>query len=114
MAVRIVSLNIRGVTGKERFLANLAAKLKVDFMFLQETYIDSDRRFKELLESLGIATGAYSAGTSGTRGVCTLQFSDRHETIDTSQDAEGRCIIVRIKSRDGKKETTLVNTYAPC
>ena len=114
MELRIVSLNIRGVTGKERFLANLAAKLKVDFMFLQETYIDNDRKFKELLEDLGIVTGSYSAGTSGTEGVCTLQFSDRHEMMDTYQDTEGRCTIVRIKSRDGKKETTLVNTYAPC
>ena len=117
MEVRIVSLNIRGVTGKGRFLANLAAKLKVDFMFLQEIYymyIDSERKFKELLENLGIATGSCSAGTSGTKGVCILQFSDRHEMMDTNQDTEGRCTIVRIKSRDGEKKITLVNTYAPC
>ena len=55
MELRIASLNIRGVTGKEKFLANLAAKLRLDFMFLQETYIDSTRRFVNLLEELGIA-----------------------------------------------------------
>ena len=83
MEIKIVSLNIRGVTGKERFLANLAAKLRVDFMFLQETYID--RRFGELLENLGITKGSYSAGTSKTKGVCILQFSDRYEFTDTNQ-----------------------------
>ena len=114
MEVKIVSLNIRGVTGKERFLANLAAKLRVDFMFLQETDIDSERRFGELLESLGITTGSYSAGTNGTKVVCILQFSDRHEITDTNQDNEGRCTIARIKNRDGSQAITLVNTYAPC
>ena len=69
MELRIVSLNIRGVTGKERFLANLAAKLRLDFMFLQETYIDSERRFVELLEEVGITKGTHSAGKSNSRGL---------------------------------------------
>ena len=114
MEIKIVSLNIRGVTGKERFLANLAAKLRVDFMFLQETYIDSERKFGELLENLGLTKGSYSAGTSKTKGVCILQFSDRHEITDTNQDNEGRCTIARIKSRGRSQEITLINTYAPC
>ena len=112
--LKIVSLNIRGLTGKESFLVNLAAKLRVDFMFLQESYIDSERKFVKLLEKLGITKGSYSAGTSKTNGVCTLQFSDRHEITDTNQDNEGRYTITRIKSRDRAQETTLVNTYAPC
>ena len=114
MKLRIVSLNIRGVTGKEKFLANLAAKLKLDFMFLQESYIDSERRFVELLEEVSITKGTYSAGKSNSRGVCTLQFSDNYEITGTNQDNEGRCTIARIKSRDGLQEMTLVNTYAPC
>ena len=79
-------------------------------MFLEETYINSERRFVELLERLGITKGSYSAGTSKTNGVCTLQFSDRHEITDTNQDNEGRCTITRIKSRDRAQEITLVNT----
>ena len=114
MEMKVVSLNIRGVTGKERFLVNLATKLQLDFMFLQETYIDNERKFIELIEKLGITSGAYSAGVSGAKGVCTLQFSDRHEIMNTNRDTEGRCVIVRVKSRDGKKKTTLINTYAPC
>ena len=83
-------------------------------MFLQETHIDNNRKFVNLLENVGIAKGTYSEGTSSTKGVCILQFSDNYEITDTNQDKEGRCTIARIKNRNGSQGMTLINTYAPC
>ena len=81
-------------------------------MFLQETYIDNTRRFVNLLEELGTVEGTYSAGTSNSRAVCTLQFSvvQNYKITDTNQDNEGRCTIAKIKSRDGSQGITLINT----
>ena len=114
MEMRVISLNIRGVTEKERFLSNLAAKHRIDFMLLQETYINNNTKFVNLLEKLGIAEGSYSAGTHNSKGVCILKFSDKYDIINTNQDSDGRCSIVEIRSKDGLQEATLVNTYAPC
>ena len=114
MELRVISLNIRGVTEKERFLSNLAAKHKIDFMLLQETYINNKTKFVNLLEKLGIAEGTYSAGTHNSKRVCILKFSDKYDIINTNQDSDGRCSIAEIRSKDGLHEATLVNTYAPC
>ena len=114
MELRVISLNIRGVTEKERFLSNLAAKHKIDFLLLQEKYINNNTKFVNLLEKLGIAEGSYSAGTHNSKGVCILKFSDRYDIINTNQESDGRCCIVEIRSKDGLHEATLVNTYAPC
>ena len=113
MELRVISLNIRGVTGKERFLSNLAAKHKIDFL-PQETYVDNKTKFGNLLEELGIAEGFYSAGKNNRKGVCILKFSDNDDITSTNQDSDGRCSIAEVKSKDGSHAATLVSTYAPC
>ena len=110
MELRVISLNIRGVTREERFLSNLAAKHKIDFLLLQATYVDNKTTFGNLLEELGIAEGTYSAGKNNSNGVCILKFSDNYDITSTNQDSDGRCSIAEVKSKDGSHAATLVNT----
>ena len=113
MELRVTSLNIGGITGKERFLSKLAAEYKIDFLLLQETYVDNRTKFGNLLEKLGIAKGTYRAGKKNSKGVCILKYSDDYEITGTNQDSKGRCTIAEI-SKDGSHVATLVNTYASC
>ena len=75
MELKIVSLNIRGVTGKEKFLANLAAKLRLDFMFLQETYIDSEN--ESLVNKLNNQTTKGRVSPEGSE--LTFRFQKKSE-----------------------------------
>ena len=85
---------------------------RADFVLLQETYIDTEPKFKDLLEKLGIAEGHQSPGTSRSKGVCTLKFSDKFNTINNSRDDHGRRSITEIESNKGQRYT-IVNTYFP-
>ena len=54
MEMRLVTINIRGVRDKDAYIRSLARKHRADFVLLQETYIDTEPKFKDLLEKLGI------------------------------------------------------------
>ena len=82
-------------------------------MRLQETYIDTEPKFKDLLERLGISKGHQSPGTSRSKGVCTLKFSDKFNIISNSRDDHGRRSIIETESKEGGQRYIIVNTYFP-
>ena len=58
MEMRLVTINIRGVRDKDADIRGLARQHRADFVLLvQETYIDTEPKFKDLLERLGISEG---------------------------------------------------------
>ena len=50
--MRLVTINIRGVRDKDAYIRSLARKHRADFVLLQETYIDTEPKFKDLLEKI--------------------------------------------------------------
>lgn len=112
MSIKLISLNIRGVRGKETFIITTINKYKIDFLLLQETYIKNDYEAHQFLERLGLKEGVFSFGESNSRGVAILKCNNAFKLNTQHSDNDGRTCFLTIEGNNSK--FILINTYAPC
>ena len=106
----LLTLNIRGCRNKQQHIITLAKKHKSDFIFLQETNINTEHEAQTYTRSLGMRNSHFSLGQH-CRGVGIIQTSDRWEITHRDRDNEGRRVTINIT--DKRVTYTLVNIYAP-
>src|ERR1700729_3387588 len=111
--ISIISINIHGLKTKIQHIVDLIHKYKTDFIFLQETYVDTDFKAQKYLTHLGLRHACFSLARYA--GVGILQTSDSWDIIHENTDSEGRIAIIQVKSKNDRnpEEHTLVNIYAP-
>ena len=111
MALNALSLNIRGVRGKETYLVSLIKRYKPDLLLLQETYIPGEVEAKRFLIKMGLKEGNFSHGDTRSRGTCTLLCSDKWTMTNKMNDKLGRTDYTKVT--DGDHTLNIINTYAP-
>ena len=106
----LVTLNIRGLKNKQKYIIHLVRKHRPDFIFLQETNINTHFIAQRYTADMGFKNSIFSLGTYA-RGVSIIQTSDKYTVTHTHTDDEGRLAIIRVENENNKY--TLVNIYAP-
>src|ERR1700729_1479259 len=111
--ISIISININGLKTKIHHIINLIYQYKTDFIFLQETHVDTDFKAHKYLTKLGLRHACFSLARHA--GVGILQTSDNWDIIHKNTDREGRVAIIQVKNKNdiNPEEHTLVNIYAP-
>jgi exonuclease III len=111
--ISIISININGLEKKIRQIIELIHQYKTDFIFLQETYVDTDFKAHKYLTQLGLQHACFSLARYA--GVGILQTSDSWDIIQQNTDSEGRIAIIQVESRNDRnpEKHTLVNVSAP-
>src|SRR6202042_2854157 len=111
--ISIISINIHGLKTKIHHIIDLIHQYKTDFIFLQETYVDTDFKAQKYLTHLGLRHACFSLARHA--GVGILQTSDSWDIIHENTDSEGRIAIIQVKSRNDRnpEKHTLLNVYAP-
>src|SRR6202042_1980914 len=111
--ISIISINIHGLKTKIQHIVDLIHKYKTDFIFLQETHVDTDFKAHKYLTKLGLRHACFSLARHA--GVGILQTSDNWDIIHKNTDREGRVAIIQVKNKNdiNPEEHTLVNIYAP-
>ena len=108
----IVSVNARGTNEIRKLVGieNLIKKYKPDFLFIQETNINSIYRARQQINRLGLKNGIYNLGNH-FNGTAILQTSNRWKIVDQTTDNTGRK--VELKINNGSHSYTLINIYTP-
>ena len=112
-SLKILSLNISGLRKKTNNVSILIIKYKPDFIFLQETNINSIFLERQVIESLKLEPNScfFNYNINKSNGTCILQTSDKWQITFVKFFQEGRTILMKI--RNGNKLKTLINIYAP-
>ena len=111
MAVRIVSINVRGIKDeqKRRSIFNYYRK-RSDIICLQETH--SEKQLERIWETEWGGKAIFSHGNSDSRGVCIL-ISKKYCDCITNYwtDEAGRIACCNLKIME--KKVAIINIYAP-
>ena len=99
--ISIISINIHGLKTKIHPIIKLTHQYKTDFIFLQETYVDTDFKAHKYLTQLGLQHACFSLARYA--GVGILQTSDSWDIIHKNTDSKGRIAILQVKSRNDRK-----------
>ena len=110
--IKILTLNIKSFTNNYRHVIVPIKKYNPDFLFLKETYIDTEHKAQELKIKMGLPEGYLSLGPFGS-GVALFNCSDTWEITDTNRDTHGRTIIATIRNKIPNNSLALINSYAP-
>lgn len=108
--ITILSLNIRSLRNKQKYIVHLSRKYRPDFIFIQETNIDTHYKSRKYTSDIGLKEGWFSLGNE-CRGVAIFLVSDRFKVVHAFNDTRGRIVIIRVES--GNQTFTLANIYAP-
>ena len=111
--LKIATFNIQGLRSDKKLksVIEMLKKEKFDIIFLQETYITSEKL--PLLEKLWGGEIHLSEGTTRSKGSITL-FSRKHKKEDIELvNKEQRILISKIKLKEDGF-IYLVNAYGPC
>ena len=113
LSLKILSLNISGLRKKTNNVSILIIKYKPDFIFLQETNINTIFLERQAIESLKLepSTCFFNYNVNKSNGTCILQTSDKWQITLVKYFQEGRTTLMKIKN--GNKSKTLMNIYAP-
>ena len=99
-AIRIITLNVKGIKisrNKIPQIIKLIQNRTPDFLFLQETNINSDYLAGQILFELGLREGFFSLG-SNCNGTAIIKTSDRWEITNKKADnLTGRVTTMEIK-----------------
>ena len=110
--LKILTLNIKSLSKKFRQAIILIKKYNPDFLFLQETYIDTERKANDLKTKIGLPEGYFSLGPFGS-GVALFNCTDKWKITNINRDTQGRTIIATIQNKIQNNALTLINSYAP-
>ena len=110
--LKILTLNIKSLSKNHRHTLVLIKKYNTDFIFLQETYIDTERKANDLKTKMGLPEGYFSLGPFGS-GVALFNCTDKWKITNTNRDTQGRTIIATIQNKIQNNSLTLINSYAP-
>ena len=108
--ITVITLNIHSLKNKHKYIVHLVRKNKPDFIFLQETNINTHFLAQRYTTEMGFKNSTFSLGTYA-RGVAIIQTSDKFTVTHQYTDNQGRIAIVRVE--DNNSKYTLVNIYAP-
>lgn len=112
--VKLSTLNIRGLNGKEKvlYLKEFLMKYKIDICFLQETHIYKKQELLFLEETLNEYEIKTMMCESKCRGVATLVRKVDYLKINNIEyDDENRILCVNLSFHN--KDFNLINIYAP-
>ena len=90
MPIKIVSLNVSGLTQKIEPVKNLIKDHRPDFLCLQETNIHNKQTSDKILFDLGLTKGIFTYTNTQGNGTAILQTSDRWDIIDENRMLDGR------------------------
>ena len=63
---KILTLNIKSLSKKYQHAIHLIQKYKPDFLLLQETYIDTERKAQDIKIKMGVPEGYFRLGSFGS------------------------------------------------
>ena len=109
--LKILTLNIKSLSKKFRQGIILIKKYNPDFLFLQETYIDTERKANDLKIKMGLPEGYFSLGPFGS-GVAIFNCTVQWKITNINRDTQGRTIIATIQNKLQNNSLTLINSYA--
>ena len=111
MPIKIVSLNVSGLTQKIEPVKNLIKDHRPDFLCLQETNIHNKQTSDKILFDLGLTKGIFTYTNTQGNGTAILQTSDRWDIINENRMLNGRVSMVTVRHLEDT--LTIVNIYAP-
>lgn len=109
---KIVTLNANGLrlAPKRKALFSKLQRMKVDYIFLQETH--STLQDQRIWLSQWGGQGIFAHGKSNSKGVGILFKQGLHPQVtNTIRDPDGRFLVVQFQQDD--EQITLLNVYAP-
>ena len=93
--VKILTLNIKCLAKNYRH-AILLIKTQPDFLLLQETNIDSERKVQDMKIKMGVPEGYFSLGQIGS-GVALFNCTGESKIINTNRANQGEELSLRYK-----------------
>ena len=106
----LVTLNIRGASGKTPALLNFIHKHNIDILLLQETNFNTLEQAQTFCNKLGIKQSIHSTGEH-SRGTSILCTTNKYKLENMKSDTRGRFTSATIK--ENTTEYTIINIYAP-
>ena len=111
LPIKIISLNVNGLSQKIIYIKHLIRDHRPDFLCLQETNIHDKQTSDKILFDLGLNKGIFTYTNTQGNGTAILQTSDRWDIIDENRILDGRVSVATVRHLE--ETLTIVNTYAP-
>ena len=109
--LRLLSLNIRGLGKKTKYLLRIIRKYKPDITCLQETNVNNSYKQNKIMGKLGITKAYFNFAPHQNNGTAILQTSNKWELKQGTTHLDGRVILAKLVNAD--TSYNIANIYAP-